>query len=161
MGREHPGVPKGKAQRNFTDPDSRIMPTGKDFVQGYNTQVAVDSAHQVIVVRENTREIPKELSADAGYFSTKGVKVLAARKVKVFITPNKIRHASPGPPAPRGRIPKGMSLIDRMRRKMQTKVRKQRYVLRIKHSIHTIALVDTYRFSTNSLDKRTWKACHI
>ena len=25
-GRKHPGVPDEKAQRNFTDPDSRIMP---------------------------------------------------------------------------------------------------------------------------------------
>jgi hypothetical protein len=33
-----------KAQRNFTDPDSRIMKDGatKEFVQGYNAQAAVD-----------------------------------------------------------------------------------------------------------------------
>ena len=38
-----------KAQRNFTDPDSRIMMDGatKAFVQGYNAQIAVDGEAQV------------------------------------------------------------------------------------------------------------------
>ena len=40
------GLPKVVA--NTTDPQSRIMPTRKGFVQGYNTQVAV-TADQVIV----------------------------------------------------------------------------------------------------------------
>ena len=50
-GRNHPGVPGDKTQRNFTDPDSRIMPGpgGRDFQQSYNCQAVVDSAHQVIV----------------------------------------------------------------------------------------------------------------
>ena len=43
--------PKPKAQRNFTDTDSRIMQDGatKEFIQGYNAQAAVDSAEQIIV----------------------------------------------------------------------------------------------------------------
>ena len=47
-GRKHPGVPDDKAQRNFTDTESRIMPApgGKDFLQACNCQAAVDSAHQ-------------------------------------------------------------------------------------------------------------------
>ena len=50
-GRKHPGVPDDKAQRNFTDTESRIIPApgGKDFLQAYNCQAVVDSAHQVIV----------------------------------------------------------------------------------------------------------------
>ena len=38
-----------KAQRNFTDTESRIIPApgGKDFLQVYNCQAVVDSAHQV------------------------------------------------------------------------------------------------------------------
>ena len=50
-GRQHPGnllgVPGDKAQRNFTDPESRIMPMpgGRDFQQAYNCQVVADSAH--------------------------------------------------------------------------------------------------------------------
>lgn len=43
------GVPPDKAQRNFTDPDSRIQPTRDGFIAGYNGQIAVDDAHQVIV----------------------------------------------------------------------------------------------------------------
>ena len=49
--RNHPGVPGDRAQRNFTDPDSRIMPVpeGRDFRQSYNCQAVVDSDCQVIV----------------------------------------------------------------------------------------------------------------
>jgi len=43
--------PPDKAQRNFTDPDSRIMPSGGSFIAGYNGQIAVDAAHQVIVAQ--------------------------------------------------------------------------------------------------------------
>ncbi len=54
--KKHTGVPDDKAQRNFTDPESHIMPApgGKHFVQAYNAQAAVDSAHQVIVAAEGT-----------------------------------------------------------------------------------------------------------
>ena len=50
-GKEHPGVPADQAQRNFTDPESRIMPGpgGRDFLQAYNCQAVVDSEHQVII----------------------------------------------------------------------------------------------------------------
>ena len=44
--------PDPKAQRNFTDPESRIMPDGANkgaFVQGYNVEMAVDAQAQVIV----------------------------------------------------------------------------------------------------------------
>ena len=43
-GKEHPGVPEDKAQRNFTDPQSRIMPGpgGRNFLQAYNCQAVVD-----------------------------------------------------------------------------------------------------------------------
>lgn len=97
-GRE-PGVPdpeqaqpEAKAQRNFTDPESRIMPDGANkgsFVQAYNAQAAVDSTAQVIVaaevrqettdnhqllpmlgqVKQNMGRDPEAASADAGYWS--------------------------------------------------------------------------------------------
>ena len=97
-GRNHPGVPDDKAQWNFTDPDSRIMPGpgGRDFQQSYNCQAVVDNAHQVIVAARatnqasdkgqavgmieetvsNTGAVPKEVSADAGYYSAKAVEEL-------------------------------------------------------------------------------------
>lgn len=43
------GVPEDKAQDNFTDPESRIMPTADGFQQGYNAQAAVDEASRLIV----------------------------------------------------------------------------------------------------------------
>jgi len=51
--------PDDTAQRNFTDPESRITPDGAhkgSFVQGYNAQIAVDSVSQVIVAAEATQE---------------------------------------------------------------------------------------------------------
>ena len=152
-GRNHPGVPDDKAQRNFTDPDSRIMPGpgGRDFQQSYNCQAVVDSEHQVIVAARATDQpsdkgqavsmieeailnagtVPKEVSADAGYYSAKEVDELYALGVDPFVAPEKTRHGSVVPPAPRGRIPKGLSARDRMRRKLQTKRGRQRYALRM------------------------------
>src|SRR5207302_1203045 len=43
--------PESSAQRNFTDPESRIMPDGGhkgSFLQAYNAQAAVDSAAQIV-----------------------------------------------------------------------------------------------------------------
>ncbi len=61
-GREHPGVPDDKTQRNFTDPDSRIMPSpgGRDFQQSYNCQavVGVDPYIAPEKTRHGTRPEP-------------------------------------------------------------------------------------------------------
>ncbi len=93
-GRKKPGrkaaaassEPSAKAQRNFTDPESRIMKTKEGYIQGYNAQAAVDAAEQIIVALEvisaqsdqdqlialsdaietNLARKPKEISADAG-----------------------------------------------------------------------------------------------
>ena len=152
-GKEHPGVPEDKAQRNFTDPQSRIMPGpgGKDFLQAYNCQAVVDHEHQVIVatratnvasdkqqavvmieeVIANTGAVPKEVSADAGYYSAQAVADLQALRVDPYVAPEKTRHGHQPPPAPRGRIPRDLSPRDRMRRKLQTKRGRQRYALRM------------------------------
>jgi hypothetical protein len=146
------GVPEDKAQRNFTDPESRIMPApgGKHFEQAYNAQAAVDSANQVIVaaeitdqssdrgqavpimkqVKENTGELPRVMSADAGYFSSNAVEELTVAGIDVYIPPDRMHHAYKMPAAPRGRIPKGLSIVDRMRRKLRTKQGRKRYGLR-------------------------------
>jgi hypothetical protein len=88
--------PEAKAQRNFTDPNSRIMPDGANkgsFPQGYNAQAAVDATAQVIVAAEVTQQTtdhrqllpllgqveqsmgrkPEAASADAGYWSEANV----------------------------------------------------------------------------------------
>ena len=66
-GREHPGAPEDKAQRNFTDADSHIMPApgGRDFVQAYNCQGVVDSANQVIVAARATNQTSDQQQAAA------------------------------------------------------------------------------------------------
>ena len=150
--KKHTGVPADKAQRNFTDPESHIMPApgGKHFVQAYNAQAAVDSTHQVIVaaevtnkptdrgqaepmmevVKTNTGQLPRQMSADAGYFSSDAVKNLTTIGIDVYMPPDKIGHRAVLPPAPRGRIPKNLSIADRMRRKLRTKKGKERYGLR-------------------------------
>ena len=152
-GRKHPGVPDDKAQRNFTDAESRIIPApgGKDFLQAYNCQAVVDSAHQVIVAARATNQtsdkqqaaammeetidnvgaVPREVSADAGYYSAKAVDELYALGVDPFVAPEQTRHGRVVPPAPRGRIPSHLSPRDRMRRKLQTKRGRQRYALRM------------------------------
>ncbi len=152
-GGKRPGVPDDKAQRNFTDTESRIIPApgGKDFLQGYNCQAVVDSAHQVIVAARATNQtsdkqqaaammeetidnvgaIPREVSADAGYYSAKAVDELYALGVDPFVAPEQTRHGRVVPPAPRGRIPSHLSPRDRMRRKLQTRRGRQRYALRM------------------------------
>ena len=127
-GGNNTGVPGDKAQRNFTDPDSRIMPSpgGRDFQQAYNCQAVVDNAHQVIVAARATNHpsdkgqavsmleetlgnmgaIPREVSADAGYYSARAVDELYSLGTDPFVVPEKTRHGRVVPPAPRGRIPK-------------------------------------------------------
>ncbi len=65
-GKAHPGVPEDKAQRNFTDPESRIMPAagGKDFLQAYNCLAVVDREHQVIVATRATNVASDPPKAD-------------------------------------------------------------------------------------------------
>ena len=130
QGRSHPGVPEDKAQRNFTDADSRIMPGpgGRDFQQVYNCQAVVDSGHQVVLAARATQlssdkqqavamvqeticnvgTAPKEVSADAGYYSARAVEKRHALGVEPFIPPDQTRHGRVLPSAPRGRIPQGL-----------------------------------------------------
>jgi transposase len=106
-------VPKPKAQRNFTDPESRIMlDSQKAFVQAYNAQAAVDHESQVIVAVEvlqaandkgqlvpmvkqvcrNLEESPQAVSADSGYWREADVKTLEDCEIPAFVAPGKIRH---------------------------------------------------------------------
>ena len=79
----------------------------------------------------NVGTVPREVSADAGYYSAKAVDELYNLGVDPFVTPEKTRHGWVPPPAPRGRIPKGLSVRDRMRRKLRTKHGRERYALRM------------------------------
>ena len=183
-GRQHPGVPRDKAHRNFTDADSRIMPVpgGRDFQQAYNCQAVADSECQVIVAAQatnlpsdktlavamieqtvgNTGAVPKEVSADAGYYSVKAVNGLSALGADPFVAPEKTRHGQAIPLAARGRIPANLSARDRMRRKLRTKRGRHRYGLRKQTAEPVFGQIkqgrDLRQFLLRSLEKvnREW-----
>ena len=135
--------PEGKAQRNFTDPDSRIMKDGatKSFEQCYNCQAAVDGNSQVIVATRVSQETndkkelkpvvetlkknldgakPKQMTTDNGYFSENNVTYLAEEQIDGYLATGRIKHGDQLPMAPRGRIPKEASIKERMARKLRT-----------------------------------------
>jgi transposase len=144
--------PKPKDQINFTDPESRIMKdsTTKGFMQGYNAQAAVEATSRIIVAAEvtiqpndkqqlepmiaeiekNCNTVPKELSADAGYYSEENVAHAQAKGIHPCIPPGNTRHTDPQPASPRGRIPKQLSLKERMERLLRTKKGRKAYAKR-------------------------------
>lgn len=146
------GKPDAKKQRNFTDPDSRIMPASgsKDFIQGYNCQAVVDKEAQVIVaacVTQDTNDkqqvepliatmaihtdgiFPKVLSADAGYFSEENCLALSDNGIDAHVATGKLKHGE-APLQPRGRIPSNATVKDRMARKLRTIKGRATYSLR-------------------------------
>lgn len=154
-----PGTPNPKDQKNFTDPQSRIMLDGatKAFIQGYNAEIAVDCDSQIIVaadvvqaandkeqlvpileqIEENTGEIPDRVLADNGYFSQANVDYVANNHMEPLIAPERTKHSDKPEPAPKGRIPKNMNVMDRMRRKLKTKKGKSIYSKR-KESVEPV-----------------------
>lgn len=144
--------PKASAQRNFTDPDSRMMldNSTKAFVYGYNCQAVVDDHKQIIVgtgtsqqavdkkqlepmlkeIKKNVGIKPVKLSADAGYYSEANIKLLKRRKIDGYIPPDKQCHSAHDTVSPRGRLPNNLSLADRMRRKLRTVRGKKIYAKR-------------------------------
>ena len=131
-------VPEGKAQRNFTDPESRIMKDGatNEFVQGYNGQLAVDGHAQVIVactvtpmaadvghfvpllerIRTQFRHAPAIVTADAGYFSEANVAAAEAAGCECFVPPDRQLHRGTAAPSPNRRN----AASERMRFMLQT-----------------------------------------
>jgi transposase len=139
--------PDDKAQYNFTDPDSRIMKGGDGMVQGYNAQAAVEPTLLLIVgqsvteaandkkqlkpmlevIEKQSGQRPEAILADNGYCSEENLEHLEAadqpaRKIEGFIATGKQKHGEHRLPAKRGPLPKGATKVDRMKRKLQTKV---------------------------------------
>jgi transposase len=104
--------PEGKAQRNFTDADSRILKTRDGYIQGYNAQAAVDAKAQIIVshgltasmsdhgqlvgliegIEANLGARPKEASADSGYLSEANLQAMADRGISAYVATGRAKH---------------------------------------------------------------------
>jgi transposase len=140
--------PPDKAQRNFTDADSRIMPSGGGFIAGYNGQIAVDAAHQIIVaqrlatnpadfaaliplvdqIKTNLGRKPREVSADTGFATEANLAAMAERRVRPYLSPGRIRHGDTNPTA--GRVLKRKPLMQAMADTIRRAGRRSRYRLR-------------------------------
>jgi len=143
-----PFAPKPSAQRNFTDPESKIMKTSDgSYHQCYSGQAIVDERAQVIVVAELSDQAPDAqqlepaldqldenleaveaqlpdgaaLTADAGYFSEDNVRITTEHGLDPHIATGRFKHSEPPAPAPRGPIPKDATAKQRMARKLRTK----------------------------------------
>lgn len=141
-------VPEPKAQKNFTDPDSRIMwnSSTKSFEQAYNTQLVVDEESQVIIAcsvtqeandkgqlvsmlrlaAENVGRMPEVILADAGYFSARAVTDGVFSHSDLYVSPDRCRHGQE-PPLVTGPPPRQASVTERMRHKLRTKEGREAY----------------------------------
>ncbi len=140
--------PDGKAQRNFTDPESRILKTKDGYIQGYNAQAAVDGAAQIIVahgltnasndqaqlaplleeIRANLGTNPDEVSADAGYCSDANLRTIKRRRIAGYIATGRQRHGAKS--ATSKKAAKPGSLIAKMSSKLKRAGYRSRYRLR-------------------------------
>jgi transposase len=134
--------PEANAQYNFTDPESRIMKGSDGFVQGYNAQAGVEPLFQLVVgqtvtqaandkqqmvplieaIEEQSGQRPEEVLTDSGYCSEKNLKYLGKRRMEGFVATEKQKHGEPSEPCKRGPLPKDASRVERMKRKLKTKV---------------------------------------
>ncbi len=130
-----PGTPPDKAQRNFTDPESRIMKGRDGFIQGYNAQAAVDAKAQVIVahgltdcaadsgqlagmvdaVIANTGHKPAGISADSGYCSEANLQAMEDREITAFIATGRQKHGEAAADGGTAKTPKTEEMRERLR----------------------------------------------
>ena len=133
--------PAPTAQRNFTDPESRIMKDGatKGFEQAYNAQAVVDSTAQIIVaaavtqeandkqqlqpmlekVKENCGRLPEKASADAGYFNTEHLTDGTLSTVDLYVPQDRQKHGA-APETSAATTAADASVVDQMRQKLKT-----------------------------------------
>lgn len=126
---------------NLTDPDSSyITHRRKTSIQGYNAQLAVDSGSQIIVglfisnsptdngnllpmgeeIQRVTGRLPRQLSADSGYYGTPAVEKLTKLGVDPYIPPQYLNYKPKNP----------HRTVARMRTKLSSEEGKKTYNLR-------------------------------
>ena len=143
-------VPEPKAQRNFTDPDSRIMPDGAhkgSFLQAYNAQIAVDSEAQIIVaaditqqsndkqqlapmldqVKQNTGASPVASSADTGYWSPEQVTDKRVEGIDLHVATGRNKHGALAEPI---QVSDEDDLLQQMKQKLQSEAGRAVYKMR-------------------------------
>jgi transposase len=143
-----PDIPIDKAQKNFTDPESRIMKTHDGFQQCYNAQIAVDAEHQIIVaqhvtncgtdsqqlvplvkgIKENAGRQAREISADSGYCSDENLKELNRRGISGYLATGRQKHGEKT--ATGKRIPRAGTRVRAMWAKLKRAGHNSRYRLR-------------------------------
>ena len=142
--------PEPKAQRNFTDPESRIMPDGANkgaFVQGYNAQIAVDAEAQIIVavivtqaandvqqlvpmaeaITANVGRLADTTTADAGYFSAHNIEHPALATTNLLVPPDRQKHGTTTTVEAPG---ENASAAQRMRHKLSSPEARCQYKMR-------------------------------
>jgi transposase len=148
-------TPNPKTQRNFTDPESRMMKTTDGFHYAYNAQTVVDEGSQVVLAAEVTQQAtdidqflfmvgvtegnldaadiddsPEVVLADAGYCSEANLQQIADAKINALVATGRIRGTERVPDAPRGRIPTNATQRERMARRLRTKAGRADYARR-------------------------------
>jgi transposase len=148
-------TPADRTQRNFTDPQARMMKTNDGFHYAYNAQAVVDEHSQVVIAAEVTDQagdvqqllpmiaaatgqladagidaVPDMVLADAGYCSQDNLEELADAEIDAVIATGRIRRNERVPDAPRGRIPKDATRRERMARRLRTKPGRADYARR-------------------------------
>jgi hypothetical protein len=150
-------VPDPKAQRNFTDPVSKIMKTSnKGFDQCGNAQ-AVANEQQIIIAADVTDQandgrqtVPMTdqaidnldaagvsgnigaFTADTGNFSEENMNALDSndRINAAFIATGRQKHNDKVPDSPKGRPPKNLTAKQKMARRNRTKKGRTEYARR-------------------------------
>ena len=144
------GNPNPKAQRNFTDPDSRILKDGTGYVQGYNCQTVVDEEHQIIIAAgasnqapdveylkpmleqavANCGATPAVFTADAGYWSDDNARFCEELGTDAYIATSRQKHGTPGPDDQGSKKGNESELRSQMRDKLRTEDGKAKYTRR-------------------------------
>ena len=145
-------VPKDKDQRNFTDPDSKIMKTSnKGFDQCGNAQI-VTTEDQVILAADVTNQANdvrqvepmveqlqsniadaelngtvNEFIADASYFSKANTDAVTNAGMDPFIATQRLKHSEKIPECAKGRTPCDLTPKQLMVRKLRTKKGRETY----------------------------------